>query len=131
MGLPEMGMTRAAVEEAVMRGPRIEVGLVTSSLRVRGSRGVALVAAAAALRSKPSALPLGARWTNGGAAPEQWAGVHPAAARSTSAGGEAMDCDDDGHDWVGDTGTHRGGKRVRGGGDGGGGRKGRPCDVLR
>jgi len=37
-----MGMTRAAVEEAVKRGPRIEVGLVTSSLRVRGSRGVAL-----------------------------------------------------------------------------------------
>jgi len=34
---------------------------------------------------------------------EQRAGVHPAAARSTSAGGEAMDCGDDGRDWVGDT----------------------------
>jgi len=103
-----------------MRGPRIEVGLVTSNLRVRGRRGVTtLVAAAAALRSKPLALPLGARLTNG-EAPEQRAGVHRATARSTSAGGEAMDCDDDGRDWVGDTGTHRGGKRVRGGGDGGG-----------
>jgi len=67
------------------------------------------------------ALPLGARLTNG-EAPEQRAGVHraPATAISTSAGGEAMDCDDDGRDWVGDTGTHRGDKRVRGGGDGGG-----------
>ena len=53
-GRREMGAhdTYVAVEETVMRGPRIEVGLITSSLRVRGSRGVALVAAAAALRSK-------------------------------------------------------------------------------
>jgi len=58
--------------------------------------------------------------------------VHPAAARSTSAGGEAMDSDDDGRDWVGDTGTHRGGKRVRGGGDGdGGGEDGRDDRVMR
>ena len=82
-----MGMPRAAVEEAMVRGPRIEVGLVTSNLRVRGRRGVTLVAAAAALRSKPLALPLGARLTNG-EAPEQRAGVHRATARSTSAGGE-------------------------------------------
>jgi len=117
----ETGMTRAAVEEAVMQGPRIEVGLVSSNLKVRGRRGVMLVAAAAALRSKPSALPTGARLTNGGAS-EQRAGVHPAAAGSTSMGGEAMDCDDDGRNCVGvgDAGMHRGDKRVRGWGDGGG-----------
>jgi len=82
VGRREMGMTRAAVEAAVMQGPRIEVGLViTSNLRVRGRRGVMLVAAAAALRSKPLALSLGARLTSG-EAPEQRAGVHRATARS-------------------------------------------------
>jgi len=60
-------------------------------------RGRVVPLAAAALRSKPSVLPLGARLTNGGAS-EQRAAVHPAAARSTSAGGEAMDCDDDGRE---------------------------------
>jgi len=116
-----MGMTRAAVEEAVMQGPRIEVGLVSSNLKVRGRRGIMLVAAAASLRSKPSALPTGARLTNGGAS-EQRVGVHPAAPGSTSTGGEAMDCDDDGRNCVGvgDAGMHRGDKRVRGWGDGGG-----------
>jgi len=40
--------------------------------------------------------------------------------------------DDDGRDWVGDkgTGTHRGGKRLRGGGDGGG-EDGRDDRVMR
>ena len=54
-------------------------------------------------------------------------------ADKVNAGGEAMDCDDDGRDWVGDTGTHRGGKRGRGGGDGarGRGQKERPRDALR
>jgi len=121
VGRREMGMTRAAVEEVVMQGPRIEVGLVSSNLKVRGRRRVMLVAAAAALRSKPSALPTGARLTNGGAS-EQRARVHPAAAGSTSTDGEAMDCDDNGRNCVGvgDAGMHRGDKRVRGWGDGGG-----------
>jgi len=78
------------------------------------------------------ALSLGARLTKGEAPDEQRASVHRATARSTStsAGGEAMDCDDDGRDWVGDTGTHRGDKRVRGGGDGGG-EDGRNDRVMR
>jgi len=125
------------VGEAVLQGPGIEVGLVTSNLKVRGRRGVVmLAAAAAALRSKPSALPTGAsRLTNGGAS-EQRAGFHPAAAGSTGTGGEAMDCDDDGRNCVGvgDAGMQRGDKKVRGWGGGGGvdgRRKGRPGDALR
>ena len=115
-GRREAGMTRAEVEKAVMWGPRSEGGLLTSSLRGRGSRGAALVAAAAALGRKPSALPLDIRTTNGGAsehAEVQPAGsgssgltaeVQPAGSGSTSSGGEAMTCDDNGRDCVGDTG---------------------------
>ena len=46
--------------------------------------------------------------------------MQPAGSGSTRSGGEAMDCDDDGRDCVGDTGTRRRDRRVRGWGDGGG-----------
>jgi len=43
-----------------------------------------------------------------------------------------MDCDDDGRDCVGDTGTRRRDRRVRGWGDGGERKEGTTgCDALR
>jgi len=52
-GRREVGVARAEVREAVGRGLRMEPGLVTPSRRERGSRGAALVAAAAALGRRP------------------------------------------------------------------------------